>query len=458
MKSFLFLATAFAFLLISCKKDEPTPVTEAKEITLSKSTDLEMQIAEKQEVTVDGGDGKNYEVSSSNKSVIEASLKDKIITLEAKSEGEATITVTSAGKSKEFTVKVIIPEFTLSETSLEMKTGDTKNISITGEKVKDFQISVSVPSIIEVRKSDTKTFSIEAKSEGEATITVTSAGASKELKIKVLPKEILIKNISFDKNQQTLVAGRSIKLTPTIEPSNASNQELLWESSDPNVIRIGKDGTAFGSPRFVGKTAIITATAKDGSGVKTQIEIKVTQLVHSVEITLGDKELMVGTELQLNAIVLPEKASSILQWKSDNTEVVSVDDNGVIKALKEGSANIKATATDGSEASHSIEIKVVTEADELSVTQSNNNAIRVRENTKTQLTFTLLYENEEKGKIDVNNPLRKFVKYYPKNREIAYINDKMELIAIKRGTTSVTISYEDGRTEPLEIKLEVTVE
>lgn len=379
MKSFLFLATAFAFLLISCKKDEPTPVAEAKEITLSKSPDLEMQIDEKQEVTVDGGDGKNYEVSSSNKSVIEASLKDKIITL-------------------------------------------------------------------------------EAKSKGEAIITVTSAGASKELKINVLPKEILIKSISFDKNQQTLIAGRDTQLTPIIEPVNASNQELLWESSDPNIIRIDKKGNIFVSPRFIGKTAIITATAQDGSGVKGQIEVRATQLVDSVNITLGDKELVVGVELQLDVIILPEKASSILRWESDNPAVVSVDNNGIIKTLKEGKATIKATATDGSEVSHSIEIRVITEADKLSVTQSNNNAIRVKENTRNQLTLTLFYENEEKGKIDVNNPLRKFVKYYPKEKSIAYINDKMELIALKRGTTSITISYEDGRSEPLEVKLQVTVE
>lgn len=460
MKHF-FILLGCASLVISCKKDESVEKSVAKEITLSQNADLQMQIGEKQEVTISGGDGKNYEVSSSNNSVAETSLKNNLVTIEAKSEGESVITINSAGKSKKIAVKVSVPKLMLSETSLEMTIGDTKNISVTGENVKDFQVSASPSSVVEIVKKDNKSFSVEAKKEGETTITVTSAGATKELKIKVLPKEILIKSISFDKNQQSLGVGKSSKLIPIIEPANATNQKFVWESNDPKVIRVNKDGEIFASPTYVGKSAIITAIAQDGSGVKGQIEVRATQLVQSVKITLGDKEVAVGAEFQLAVEVLPTTASSLVEWKSDDTSVVEVNNEGKVKALKEGKATITATSTDGSTASGSVEIKVITEVDRIVVAQSTDNSIKVKAGTTTPLTFNLFYGNSAKGKIDSNDPRKKFLKFYDDNRDgkkTAYINENMELIAIKSGTATITISYQDGRNETLETKLQVTVE
>lgn len=460
MKHF-FILLVCASLVISCKKDESVEKSVAKEITLSQNTDLQMQIGEKQEVTISGGDGKNYEVSSSNNSVAKTSLKNNLVTIEAKSEGESVVTINSAGKSKKIAVKVSVPKLMLSETSLEMTIGDTKNISVTGENVKDFQVSASPSSVVEIVKKDNKSFSVEAKKEGETTITVTSAGATKELKIKVLPKEILIKSISFDKNQQSLGVGKSSKLIPIIEPANATNQKFVWESNDPKVIRVNKDnGEIFASPTYVGKSAIITAIAQDGSDVKGQIEVRATQLVQSVKITLGDKEVAVGAEFQLAVEVLPTTASSLVEWKSDDTSVAEVNNEGKVKALKEGKATITATSTDGSTASGSVEIKVITEVDKIVVTQSTDNNIKVKAGTKTPLTFNLFYNNNAKGKIDSKDPRKKFLKFYDNGdgKKTAYINDKMELIAIKSGTATITISYQDERSENLETKLQVTVE
>lgn len=55
-----------------------------------------------------------------------------------------------------------------------------------------------------------------------------------------------------------------------------------------------------------------------------------------------------GTTKQLTATVLPENAADkTVKWKSDNTEVASVDEDGLVSAVKWGEATITVTTVDG---------------------------------------------------------------------------------------------------------------
>ena len=66
-----------------------------------------------------------------------------------------------------------------------------------------------------------------------------------------------------------------------------------------------------------------------------------------------------GTTVTLKAVVTPSKASNkAVKWSSSNTKVATVDKNGKVKALKNGSATIKATAKDGSGVSASCKVIV----------------------------------------------------------------------------------------------------
>ncbi|MBQ9362648.1 MAG: Ig-like domain-containing protein [Bacteroidaceae bacterium] len=86
---------------------------------------------------------------------------------------------------------------------------------------------------------------------------------------------------SITLNQSSIVLdprdGRGLQLTATVEPANASNPNVVWTSSDDDeeVVEVRSDGTVYA----VGKsTAIITAEAADGSGVKATCEVTVKNL------------------------------------------------------------------------------------------------------------------------------------------------------------------------------------
>ena len=71
--------------------------------------------------------------------------------------------------------------------------------------------------------------------------------------------------------------------------------------------------------------------------------------VTGVSITEEDQSLKVGDTLQLTAVVTPEDATNKdIVWESDNLDVATVDENGLVTALSSGTANITVTTEDGS--------------------------------------------------------------------------------------------------------------
>lgn len=81
-----------------------------------------------------------------------------------------------------------------------------------------------------------------------------------------------ITGIQLDKVSKLLLKEESFTLKATVTPSAVPTENLIWESSDTEVATVSKDGTitAIGSG-----TALITATAKGGSGIQAACSITV---------------------------------------------------------------------------------------------------------------------------------------------------------------------------------------
>ncbi|MBQ0009094.1 MAG: S8 family serine peptidase [Firmicutes bacterium] len=79
----------------------------------------------------------------------------------------------------------------------------------------------------------------------------------------------------------TLEVGQSDILSATVSPSGATNTNVTWSSSNNSIISVNPSGeiTAYG---IAGQSAIITATAADGSGAKGTKEITLTSAAATV--------------------------------------------------------------------------------------------------------------------------------------------------------------------------------
>ncbi len=101
-------------------------------------------------------------------------------------------------------------------------------------------------------------------------------------------------------------------------------------------------------------------TYQNAEGWK-DFEIKIIIENPVTSITLNTEQLTMeyGTKEQLTATVAPDYADYPgLTWTSDNEEVATVDENGLVTAVSEGTATITATANDGSGVSASCVVTV----------------------------------------------------------------------------------------------------
>lgn len=107
------------------------------------------------------------------------------------------------------------------------------------------------------------------------TVTATnSAGnASKEYTLNIKSATVPITGVTLDQESLTLQEKGSATLTATVEPANATNKTVTWESSDTNIATVSEDGKV--TAISAGNTTI-TATAADGSEVSATCFVTVT--------------------------------------------------------------------------------------------------------------------------------------------------------------------------------------
>ena len=145
----------------------------------------------------------------------------------------------------------------------------------------------------------------------------------------------------------------------TVYPSNATNKDVTWSSSNAGVAAVNAS-SGYIYARSAG-TASIYATAADGSGKRGYIAVTVTSgtiLVDSVELNRTSISLNKGDTFSLAAVVCPENATNrSLTWSSSNTGVAAVD-GGYVTAVAKGAAVVTASALDGSGCSASCTVYV----------------------------------------------------------------------------------------------------
>lgn len=166
---------------------------------------------------------------------------------------------------------------------------------------------------------------------------------------------IMVQNITVSGLDKQVAAGKALMLHAFILPSNATNQEVTWTSSNTAYAKVYSNGMVAAQKEGADKTVTITATAKDGSGIQATytvkiMPIKVTSIVvfHSCSIT----KLASGKSITLQRLVAPSNASDkTVIWSSSNTKYATVNSNGMVRANAAGvgkTVTIKATAGDGS--------------------------------------------------------------------------------------------------------------
>lgn len=156
---------------------------------------------------------------------------------------------------------------------------------------------------------------------------------------------ILINKITLDQTEISINLGETYNLAATIEPSNATNQNVTWSSNDTTIASV-ENGVI--TANAVG-TAIITATAEDKSGISVSCMVTVLEKKPKVGDTViytptvktynwqgkyaySDPKTNIVTDTILNNAVEGENGYKITQWKvfsissdEQTVELISAD-------------------------------------------------------------------------------------------------------------------------------------
>ena len=242
---------------------------------------------------------KNVTWSSSNTAVATVSTSGVIT---AVGSGTATITVTTAEGSKTATVAVAVSGVIVDKSTVSLIIGGKSTAVIAATLIpstasnKAVTWSSSNIKVATVSNDNYNLFNtavITAVGNGTATITVTTADGRKTATIAVAVTTA-VTDVSVDKSVVSVNTSEisTEKITATVTPATATNQNVTWSSSNIAVATVSNSGliTAVGSG-----TATITVTTADG---KKTAKIKVDSIGPISSKPSSYKKVKIGQYIQ----------------------------------------------------------------------------------------------------------------------------------------------------------------
>ena len=217
----------------------------------------------------------------------------------------------------------------------------------------------------------------------------------------------------------------------TVDKLSISSSSTITNDGKINELNTSQDITVNGNGTINNPTGDGTVTAGNGQNIS----------VKGVSLNKTATTIEVGKTEKLTATVQPTNATNQkVTWSSDKTDIATVNDSGLVTAVKEGTANITVTTEDGSKkATCAVTVNPKTVAVEsISLNQSS---LTLEEEGTATLTATITPNNATDKSVTWESSDPKSVSVTPIQNE----NGKATITAIKpTGESSVTITAKAG--------------
>ena len=333
------LITLFTILLsisliatYSCKKEKDKSVL-VTEVGLNKtSTTLIEGETETLVATVmpENATDKSVVWESGNESVATVS-QEGLVT--AVGEGKATITVkTNDGgfsASCEVTVKkkvIAVTGVKLSAASMTLREGDKGTLTATVEPAnatnKNVEWWTSDLDVVSVTStSGGSNGYVEARGAGKATVTVKTEDGefSASCEITVEKKEVPVTGIALDHSSLLLPVGNTYALKAHVQPSNATDQDIKWGSSNGGVATVDQTGKV--TAVAAGTVDILATLAGKFARCTVQVDnVKLSMKTSSYMILPRSKPINIESNIDANF----ELDHSKLSFSYSDPEVATI--------------------------------------------------------------------------------------------------------------------------------------
>lgn len=316
-----------------------------------------------------------------------------------------------------------------------LETGDTKKITATFEGG-TLEWSSSDESVVVVREG-----TLTAVGAGTAKVTVKlkeKDSLKVEIEVTVTAKVQIIEvtGIVLVGKKTEAEEGDDFKVATVVSPSNATDKTVTWASSDPTVATVDNTGKV---TALKAGTTEISATA--GSVVEKftlTVTEKALEIVEPGDIYLDHEKdtLKIGETDQLSYGIDPEEASQEVEWSFDKEGIVSVDENGLLTALKGGLVTVTVSPKGYPDIKDFYQLRVYDNIEGIKITAKEKMQVG-----KTQIVKGEIKKQREDGSAIVTMST---FKWESSNPEVLTIDDNGLVTAIALGTAKIRAVAEDS--------------
>ena len=262
--------------------------------------------------------------------------------------------------------------------------------------------------------------------------------------------------VKINKTSVSVLRGKTYNLKIT-----GTKKKIKWTSSNKKIATVSASGKIKGIKK--GRCNIYAKVGKK----KYTCKVTVKQPVTSIKLSKKSISLNKGKKYTLKARIAPKNAANkAVVWKSSNTKIASVSSKGVVTAKSAGTTTITATAKDGSRQNASCKV---------TIKGSSNKKILIQElkfDIKERIIELMPAQYKDPSKYWVNkyvdsegyyydpiifpsNATNKTLSWKSSNTNVATVDTKGNITALRAGTTIISASTTDGSKKTISYKATV---
>ncbi len=246
-------------------------------------------------------------------------------------------------------------------------------------------------------------------------------------------KTIPVSSISLNQSDMYLYLKSNYTLSVVFNPTNATDKNVIWSSSNTNVVTVDENGNV--NAVGLGETTI-TATAAFNNSATCHIVVVDENWVdpskESITLSTNSVSVNVGETVQLVETVTPSSNLSKVTWKSSDESIASVSSSGVVTGIKEGSAKITASLPSGLTAECTVNVskKVI------NVFQINLNS--------TSVTLIVGRTSQLSATVAPKNATNKNLTWTSSNNNIVTVDNNGKITGKSTGYATITVRSSNG--------------
>ena len=234
-----------------------------------------------------------------------------------------------------------------------------------------------------------------------------------------------------------LSMGGAQTLQLSLTPANASST-FTWKSSKPEIASVDQNGRVTALKEGKAK---ITATAANRKKASVTIQVINPNKAQYIAFGTTSGNMNVSGSLQLKPVLTPSTAITTLTWSSSKTKVATVDQNGLVKALSEGTAKITVKTDNGKKATYTIKVSDPYKPTAVSLSFSGT----VTAGKSAQLTPTL-----------TPSTAKTTYTWKSSKTSVATVSSAGLVTGVKAGTAKITVTTANGKKASVSVKVEGT--